>query len=407
MNAILLALLTVAGVVLAVLGLTVGARLRSARAAARLRAYLDGVEDHLVAYVVEARDDTPPAPSGPAPARMMRDRLVALAPSLRGDSLSRLAGLFVQYGLVETTRRDLSARDPLIQVRAIEALAAMEVVESVPWLVDTLGSEDPLLVLASGRALAGLGATDTLPDVLAALVRAEAQPGEVAEVLLAFGAPGVPFLCERLRMGEPAQRRLSAATLGEIRSLAAAPALRAAMRDPDPEVAAAAVRALGQIGDGLTVPDMVAMLQAERRPWFVRVATAGALAALDDPASAPALADALREDQWDVRAAVAHALVAVGPAGLRAVAEALPRLDDAAVAHVAGTLDVAGRWEEIISLAAAGDRSLDQVVRRAARAGVLVRLREAAAQHSIRGDYARAIISAPAVSCGGPVRVGP
>ncbi len=394
MSLVLFVLVGVGGAVCLTLALTIGARLVGELRARRLHRYLDGVEDHLVAYIVEARDDPPPAPRGRLQQRIIRRRLVELAPSVKGDSHRRLCDLFRSYGLVPVARADLDARDALTRIRAVESLAAMQVVEAVPWLLERLAVADTLLVLACCRALAALQAIDTLPAVMTALVGTGAEPGEVSEILLAFGPEGVPFLCERLAAAGPGERRLSAATLGEIRSIAASPALRAALADPDDEIAAAAARALGRIEDGFAADDLVALLRAGDRTWFVRVASAGALQALDDPATAPALVEALVEDQWDVRTAASRALVSIGAAGADAVVAASETLPDAAVAHFAGTLDAEDRLEVLIAAAAAGDDTADRLIRRAARVGVRARLEEMAAGRRGAAAYARAVLSA-------------
>jgi HEAT repeat protein len=386
----LVVLIGVSAAVCLTLGLTISARLVGEVRARRLRRYLDGVEDHLVAYVVEARDDPPPAPRGRLEQRLMRRRLIELAPSVKGDSHRRLCALFRSYGLVPAARADLEARDALTRVRAVESLAAMEVEEAVPWLVERLTVGDTLLVLASCRALAALGAIDTLPAVMTALVGTGAEPGEVSEILLAFGSPAVPFLCERLAGGDPGEQRLSAATLGEIHSMAASPALRAALHDPDDEVVAAAARALGQIEDSFAADDIVAVLRAADRPWFARVAAAGALESLDDPRTGPALAAALVEDQWDVRTAASRALASLGAAGADAVVAALGDLPDAAVGHFAGMLDAE---DQLRASAAAGDDRADALIRRAAQAGVHARLEETAGGDSRAAGYARAVLS--------------
>jgi HEAT repeat protein len=391
---VLVVLVGVGAAVCLTLVLTVTARLVGELRARRLRRYLDGIQDHLVAYVVEARDDPPPEPRGRLEQRVIRQRLVELAPSVKGDSHRRLCHLFRSYGLVAVARSDLDARDALTRVRAVESLAAMQVDEAVPWLLERLPVADTLLVLACCRALAALGAIDTLPAVMTALVGTGAEPGEVSEILLAFGPDAVPFLCERLSRGEPGERRLCAATLGEIRSIAASPALRATLSDDDDEIAAAAAHALGRIADGFAADDLVGLLRAAGRPWFVRVAAAGALEPLDDPATAPALAVALGEDQWDVRTASCRALVALGPAGTAAVVAALDDLPDQAVAHFAGTLDAEDRLGGLITRAAGGDTPTDRLVRRAARTGVHARLEETAAGHGPAAGYAEAVLSA-------------
>jgi len=129
------------------------------------------------------------------------------------------------------------------------------------------------------------------------------------------------------------------------------------------------------------------------RPWFVRVAAAAALGALEDPAATPALVEQLDAEEWDLRNAAARALVALGPDGVDAVVAAIDTITDRGVAHFAGLLDVDGRMEPIIVRAAAGDAECDRFVRAAGAAGVRARLDELAASGRGLGDYASDVLA--------------
>lgn len=391
MTFVIVILIVTASAVLVTIALTVGVRVSGTVGSRRVRAYLATVQEQLSAHVVGIRDEPPPPPRGRFEQRVMRQRLVALAPSVKGDARARLAALFETYGLVDVADRDLSDRDPLTRIRAIEALAVMGVTGAAPAIRGRLADEDPLVSLAAARALAELADVDALPDVMKALTESVAEPGEVGEILLTFGPRGVPFLEQRLRAGTPAERRLCASALGEIRALEAAPALRRTLDDPDDELVAGSARALGQIGDGTACAPLLELLTGGVRPWFVRVATARALGALDDPAAAPALASALADDNWDVRNAASAALLALDDAGLNAVTAALVELPDAGIAHFAGALDVAGRWGLVIARAPS-DEALDRFVRRAAAADVRARLDELAAGDGALSHYAEQVL---------------
>ena len=392
MSAILILLdVAAAAVVLTVL-LALGQRWRGELAARRLAKYQGAVQEHLTAFVAGARDDPPPPPATAFEQRVMRQDLVAIAPQVKGEARRVLATAFADYGLIDLARRDLDARDGLTRIRAAEALGSMQIADAEPWLRERLHDGDPLFQLACARALADLGAADALPEIVTALADSGAESGEVAEVLLTFGGLAVPFLRARMADAPPAERRLAVGALGELRALEAAPELRAALEDPDDEVAAGAARALGQVSDAQAVPLVLALLTDGERPWFVHVAAAGALGALDDPCAAEQLAAALAAEEWDVRNAASRSLATLGDAGLRAVAAGLDDLPDAGVAHYAGTLDVEDRWGAVIARAAAGDDELARLVHRAAAAGVTARLEELAAGDGAEHEFAAAVM---------------
>jgi HEAT repeat protein len=392
MNLLLLILWCAVGAVCVTLGLTIFVRVSTAIARWRLARYQNVVRDHLTAYVVGVRDDPPPRPNGRFEQRVLRQDLVALLPSVKGEAASRIAEVFAMCGLVEVAHRDLDSRDSLTRIRAADALGALRVRDAEPWLVARLHDHDPLLRVACARALAELGAVDELPEIMPALAEVGAEPGDVEEVMLAFGSSGVAFLSELLFAGSPSERRLAAVALGRIAPHQVLPELRRTLDDPDDELVASAARALGQLGDARATPALIALL-GDSRTWFVRVAAAAALGALEDPAGAPALVAELDAEEWDLRNAAARALVALDSDGLAAVITAMDTTSDRGIAHYAGLVDVAGRMESIVLRASAGDIECDRFVRGARAAGVHARLDEFAASSSEAGRYAAGVLA--------------
>jgi HEAT repeat protein len=316
-----------------------------------------------------------------------------LVPSVKGEAAERVADLFVSCGLDDAARHDLTARDSLTRIRAAEALGVMQVMSAKPWLVEQLSHHDPLLRLACARALADLGAVDALPTIMPALVEGDAQPGDIEEVLLAFGPGGVPFLRQLLATGSQSERRLAVVTLGHIGSHLALGDLRASLTDADDELVASAARALGELGDSSMTDSLVELL-GSARPWFVRVAAASALGALEAPAAAPALVRALNAEEWDLRNAAARSLVSLGENGLQAVVAATDAISDQGFAHFAGLLDVAGRLDAIVGSAAEGDHDRDRFVRHASDVGVHARLEDLAAGSHEVNRYAAGVLAA-------------
>lgn len=393
MSLLLLILWCAAGAVCVTLGLMMFVRVSTAIARWRMARYQGVVRDRLTAYVVGARDDPPRPPNGRFEQRVLRRDLVALLPSVKGEAATRVAEVFAACGLVEVARRDLDARDSLSRIRAANALGALRVRDAEPWLAALLDDHDPLLRMACARALAALGAVDALPAIMGALAEVDAEPGDVVEVMLAFGPPGVPFLTEMLVGGPPSERRSAAVALGHIAPHQVLPELIRTLDDSDDELVADAARALGQLGDTKATAVLIALLR-EPRPWFVRVAAAAALGALEDPEAATALVEELDAEEWDLRNAAARSLVALDSDGLDAVIAAMDTISDPGIAHFAGLIDVAGRTESIVLRASGGDAACDRFVRRACAAGVHARLDELATSSPEGGRYAARVLAA-------------
>jgi HEAT repeat protein len=103
----------------------------------------------------------------------------------------------------------------------------------------------------------------------------------------------------------------------------AVPGLLDALTDDDPRVCLAAIDALGKIGDGAAVPDLLDILINEK-DGDIRWTATNALGQIG-PAAVPGLREALRDEDWKVRRSAAEALWAMGEP------EAVPDLIEALV----------------------------------------------------------------------------
>jgi HEAT repeats/PBS lyase HEAT-like repeat/HEAT repeat len=338
------------------------------------------VAEGLAAYAVGAADDPPPPPSGRIQQRGMHQELARLAPNLKGESRELLTEVFASYGLIGSVTRDLRSAQALTAIRAAEVAGIMHLTECVPILVERLDAE-PLMRLACARALAEIGASHAVPRIVEALTEG-GNAVELGEVLISFGVGAEPILRHRLREAPTApERTLAAVTLGEIHAHTAVGDLEQALADADPELRAAAARALGRIGEHSATSTLIEELDRAAPP-FVGVAAATALGQLDHPLATAALVRALSAPDWEVRNAAARSLVAFGERGLSEVVARLDQIPVAGMAHFAGLLDVADRMDSIIDRAADGDAAMDQLARAACASGVRSRLEERATQHA-------------------------
>ncbi len=119
----------------------------------------------------------------------------------------------------------------------------------------------------------------------------------------------------RLRAGTPREREDAAVYLGAHRIPGAVPHLRQALRDTVPEVRAKAVWALGMLGAGEALPDLVPFLRDGSRR--LRQQAAVAIMHIEQPEAIAVLELAMRteRDPWvrsDLARAIAHLKQFVG-----------------------------------------------------------------------------------------------
>lgn len=180
----------------------------------------------------------------------------------------------------------LADRDPLVRLAAAEGLG---------------GLEDPRAVEALSRALRSDESVEVRRMAAWAL-------GEIED------AAGVPALSDALRSDRDDEvRRMAAWALGEIESATAVEALGAALKDSSPEVRKTAVWALGEIESPNGVPHLLPFLKDENPE--IRSQAAWALGEIESPRAVAALSAAIEDREPKVRETVVWALGEIEDAG--------------------------------------------------------------------------------------------
>ncbi|MFZ4578872.1 MAG: HEAT repeat domain-containing protein [Myxococcota bacterium] len=204
-------------------------------------------------------------------------------------TLRNLLLLAVAVVLPATARADFAARlaeCPQLELATCPALvqAAAAKVEAVRDLVAVLERPSAPTV-DRARAAVALGLLDAREQADLLYETAESLQGDPlrADVLLALARLGdrraVRPLLDVLGGLNPTARKVAAQGLAMLQSPLAVPSLVRALRDGDPEVAAAAARALGRHGSQAGEPELIALAARPSAPVGVRVAAMDALAA--------------------------------------------------------------------------------------------------------------------------------
>ncbi|MFB6146715.1 MAG: HEAT repeat domain-containing protein [Halobacteriaceae archaeon] len=234
------------------------------------------------------------------------------------------------------------------------------------------------------RAAAALGevtatdddaATDAIDDLVAAATDDDDPDVRAAAVdaLDQIGLPALEELVSKLADVEPA---------GDRADWAVAEAYASLLDAPRPEVRMAAATVLGRVGAGGSAVTNALTDALEDADDRVRARAARALGRLADPAAAGALADALDADSVAVRREAATALGSVG--GDRAHGALIGALDDEAAGVRRAATDAVGEFGRVESVDALADQLADQseAVRRAATFSIVEVLSNAPTQRS-------------------------
>ena len=198
----------------------------------------------------------------------------------------------------------------------------------LPSLTAALTAPDADVRFAAAKAL---GALDD-PAAISALVHALADPDwgvqRAATISLGqIGAPALPALTAALANPDiPAGARAAAVeALGQIGDSTILPALTRALSDMNTKVRHHAVKILGKLSD-LVLSDLVlsalAHALSDSQRW-VRLGAVEALKELGNPITIPLLAHALSDSFWNVRDVATDALGRLGHSALPYLAQAL------------------------------------------------------------------------------------
>jgi HEAT repeat protein len=159
---------------------------------------------------------------------------------------------------------------PYVRVAATEALIGVADASAVPALLIALNDEKPYMRVAAADALACIKDPAAVSGLLDALADKNRMIGvAVAEALGRIGSDdAVPGLMEAIRHDDPDVRRAAAESLGMIKDSRALPGLLEALHDSVGYVRRAAAGALGAIGDDAAVPGLVARLADDGKEWW-------------------------------------------------------------------------------------------------------------------------------------------
>jgi len=282
------------------------------------------IETAVAEYLAAEEVGHPALASGRHARELLRTVALETMSELHGRERERLVALLERWGVVAETAAGLGSRRRRTRRAAAEALRQIGSEEATRSLVIGLEDSDLDTALTCAAALAELPDEERLPAIVALADRAAvARPGAVAAILVTLGRRHPSAIGDAIAPPRSLElRRLAAAVAGELRLVEHVPALHRALAEADDELAARAARGLGMIGDDGALDRLLALVEQEGRPWFVRLAATEALGAIGDPRAVGPLAEELKSDVWQLQAKAAKALGLLGDGGEAALRRA-------------------------------------------------------------------------------------
>jgi hypothetical protein len=250
--------------------------------------------------------------------RLLASLVLAPLHAVRGGLGARAAELAERLGLVEGWRTDLRSRRWWHRSEAALALGLLRNPSAVPELIELLDDDHEQVRAAAIDALGQIGD----PSAVDSLLRSMSDPtrherARVVQALRSFGESATSALLAH-GAAVPADRALVATTLSFIGGAAAREPLLRWAAESDTATRASAWRALAAVGLDERAFYHALKALGDDDP-AVREAAARALARTGRSDAAPHLAAHL-DDQWEVAAQSARALLKLGPDGRAALA---------------------------------------------------------------------------------------
>lgn len=299
------------GVMVAFLVLLIARRVQLARRERR-RAELEGEVRPLALELVDGRTDGAGWDLGHREGEAIAAVLARYSRLLTGDSRARIALFFEGRGLVARTGRDaVGSRRAWRRARAARLLGEMGSPQATPALLECLDDGDRSVRAAAARSLARLGAVEAAEQLVQALVDHRLPHLVAASALLDLGAPIVPRIGALVDSESPEVRAAALELVAQLGSAAEAPAVSAHLDDPSSEVRARACRALGRVG----AEDAAAGLRRALSDSVpsVRAAAAVALGDIGDRRAVDALVEQARTDEFAPARYAARAVARIAP----------------------------------------------------------------------------------------------
>ncbi len=242
---------------------------------------------------------------------------------------SLLRPLIEALGCTSSAEAELTSGNRDRRLRAAETLGYLGTERSAAFLRTALGDKVLGVRFAAAEALARLGSSQDVGEILKAIdVKGEVSQRRAAEVILILGSaasePVLSLLTEP--RGSVNSLAIAIRVAGSLHLREATEPLRHLLSHGEVNVRLNAVRALASIGDPSAVESIAPLALDES--WEVRSAVMQALGKLEATGHIPLLLRGLSDGQWWVRFNAARALHDLGDPGISALKEASEHLTD-------------------------------------------------------------------------------
>lgn len=260
-------------------------------------------------------------PIGPRERRLFVPFLLRVLATMGGREGEAVRALYHRLGLSRGLGARLKARRPQARALAVLEVSSFRVEGHALRLLELLSDPSHHVAHAAAQGLAATGQLAFAEPVFTWVMNQERlQPGRQLEILERFGPGFMRWMERRLDergVADPAECLVYAQLAASGRKVEEPSRLLAMLAQPDVDLLAAAIRALGALALPGTLPQVLAY--ADHDSWIIRAQVAKAIGNLSGAPGLGTLLALLCDPVFAVRHNAAFALTRVGPTGLIAL----------------------------------------------------------------------------------------
>ncbi|NMO94583.1 HEAT repeat domain-containing protein [Paenibacillus lemnae] len=293
----------------------------------QMEAYREKHRDYFVYIQSHLYDDVelklPPGPLKKLERRVIEDKLIDWIEQFKGESRTKLVSLCKQSGFVAAEMKLLESLFAGRRIEAAYRLGGMRAEEAVPALEELMDSSSygPQSIIFARAIAKSADRPDQIRMMLTKLL-ASGKPIHhlAADILLETRLDSAALLHKLLEDSDPGLVKVALVAMWGQAVPAAVPALDRLVGSEQKDVRAEAVK-LYLASNPVMKDDTIAQLMKDEE-WEVRAATAKALGRLHAAGSIPLLTAGLHDENWHVRHSSAESLSRLGEQGFEQLCQA-------------------------------------------------------------------------------------
>ena len=250
---------------------------------------------------------------------LLREIVMALLGSVRGDSRDRLIALLMIAGVRDGALKELKEGSPIERLDAVEVVTLFPGPETIAALHEALDDDEPHVRLYAAQSLADLDPDFSVREMIEKLdIGGAIRSRMLRDIFRRVGSHDVMDLIHILKADfDDTITTLALYAIGGVQDFSVVPVVADKMTSKSLDVRAEAMRALTAIGHPGAEKTVLKAFEDEE--WPVRAQAAICSGRIGFQSAIPHLRRLLGDGEWWARFRAAEALVKLGSDGVKAL----------------------------------------------------------------------------------------